>query len=217
MKKSIFKMMLFIVGIILLFWIIKEGLNVRPEEMRGWILSFGMYAPLIYVGLFFIRPLVFFPASIYSIAGGLAFGALMGTVYTLVGGLGGAMVAFFISRKFGRNILQRKLRGIEHLQHQIEQRGFYYVLLLRIIPIINFDLLSYACGVSRVRLKDYILATLLGMLPGTIAFNFLGASFAKNNFTSIIAACLIFIVLFGLMFVVRKKMKNMERTSFKEE
>jgi uncharacterized membrane protein YdjX (TVP38/TMEM64 family) len=59
--------------------------------------------------------------------------------------------------------------------------GFFYVVTLRLIPLFNFDLISYTAGISKVRYQSFLFGTLLGIVPGTFAYNFLGSSFADGG------------------------------------
>lgn len=159
----------------LIFWGNKRYLNVSPKEIRVWVLSFGVFAPLIFIGISIVRPLVLFPVSVISIAGGLAFGPLLGTLYTLFGSMCASAVSFFAAGLFAakKNGHYEKLEAI---QKQMEDNGFFYIFLLRILPI-NFDFVSYAAGLSNVKALTYFAATAAGIIPGTIALNVLGASF----------------------------------------
>jgi uncharacterized membrane protein YdjX (TVP38/TMEM64 family) len=160
--------------------------KVSPLSLRDWVLSFGILAPFLYILLNLVRPLTLFPISVLSLAGGLAFGALLGTVYTVLSATAGAVISYFFAKHFRGHRLKKKRRTsarIELWQEKLRANGFYYILVLRIIPIINFDLVSYLAGASSLRLRSYISATLLGVLPGTLAYNLLGNSFVKGDGT----------------------------------
>lgn len=202
-----------IVGVIViagaLYWFSRSFLSVTPSEIRDWILSFGLLSPILYVVLYTIRPLLLFPASVLSLAGGLAFGAVMGTVYTIIGATLGAIVSFLAARKLGKNLANKEWKGnAKKVQTQMEKNGFQYVLLLRLIPIINFDLISYLAGVSKVRLSAFTLGTLLGIIPGTFAYNFLGSSLVGGNLTLIATAIIVFLLIMFIPILIRKKMKG---------
>ena len=91
-KKNWIKGILLAIIVGSLLYINHNYLNISPEGIRKWILSFGIFSPIIYVVLYTIRPLILFPASILSLAAGLAFGAIWGTVYTIIGATLGAIV-----------------------------------------------------------------------------------------------------------------------------
>ncbi|RNA70288.1 TVP38/TMEM64 family protein [Alteribacter keqinensis] len=159
------------------------------------MLSFGWFSPVIYILIYTLRPLVLFPASVLSITGGLSFGPLLGTVYTLAGAAGSAAVAFWTARKLGKNIGKGSAGKGKAIQNQLEKKGFFYVLVLRLIPLFNFDLISYAAGISKVRFSAFILATVIGMTPGVFAFTYLGSSFVDGGFGTLIFAGSLFLII----------------------
>ena len=180
--------------------------DFRPSHIREWIASFGIYAPLIFLLICIGRPFVLFPTSILSVSGGLVFGPLLGTFLAVLGGSIGAFLFFSMARRLGLNILPEswKRRG-ETLEKRLSEKGFLYVLLLRLVPFLHFDLVSYVCGVSNVNRRKYYLATLIGMLPGAFALNFLGASFLSNNFTTVLIAAAILLLLLVISLYIRRK------------
>ena len=204
--KTILKGLTLTTLIILIYLLNQYVFDFRPSHIREWIASFGFYAPLIFLLICIGRPFVLFPTSIISISGGLVFGPLLGTFLAVIGGSIGALLFFSLARKLGLNFLPKSLktRG-ENLEKRLSEKGFLYVLLLRLVPFLHFDLVSYVCGVSNVNRRKYYLATLLGMLPGALALNFLGASFLSNNLLSVIIAAAILLLLLILSLYIRRK------------
>ncbi|ASI36579.1 MULTISPECIES: TVP38/TMEM64 family protein [unclassified Exiguobacterium] len=196
--------LLVIIGLI---WFSRSYLNVSPTDIKEWILSFGMWAPILYIVLYTVRPLIFFPASVLSITGGLAFGALMGTVYTVIGATLGAVVAFLVAKKLGKGFIKNGAGKVDQIQQQLEKNGFIYVLIFRLLPIFNFDLISYAAGLSKVRLLPFFLATLIGIIPGTFAYNFLGSSIVSKDPRIIIGAIIVFLILTIVPWYLQKRWK----------
>ncbi|MCM3718303.1 TVP38/TMEM64 family protein [Fictibacillus phosphorivorans] len=194
-KKTWVKVTVLFVAVILLLALNHFVFKLTPLSLRDWVLSYGMVAPVIYVFINVIRPFTLFPITVLSVAGGLAFGVFWGTVYTVFSSTLGAVISFYVAKHLGARWLKRTTDApskIEKWQRQLKEKGFFYIFLLRIIPILNFDLVSYVAGVSRLRLRSYIFATILGVLPGTLASNLLGDSFIKGNGTFIgIAVCLV--------------------------
>ncbi|WP_270179148.1 TVP38/TMEM64 family protein [Alkalihalobacillus sp. CinArs1] len=180
--------------------------NLRPSQIRSWISSFGLYAPVIFLIACIGRPFILFPTSVLSIAGGLVFGPYIGTLLAVVGGSTGALLFFLAARKLGFKALPEALRKRgEKLEKGLSEQGFAYVLLLRLVPFLHFDLVSYVCGVSNVDKKKYYFATLVGMLPGALVLNFLGASFLSNNIKSVAIVSVILLVLLLITLYIRKK------------
>ncbi|MDE0583419.1 TVP38/TMEM64 family protein [Planococcus sp. A6] len=205
-NKRVIKWLLAAVAIGLVIWLSRSVFDVEAEDLRSWILSFGLWAPIIYIIVYTIRPLIFFPASVLSIAGGLAFGAWMGTFYTIIGATLGAMLSFLVAKVVGRSIVTKEWTGnAAKFQRQMEQNGFLYVLLFRLIPVINFDLISYMAAIAKVRFASFALATLIGIIPGTFAYNFLGSSFVSGNPKIIAAAVVVFIILTVVPILIRNR------------
>src|SRR5262249_24071426 len=110
------------------------------------------------------------------------FGVIRGFIAVSVGSVLGAAAAFFVGRKLARGWVEQKVAGnprFQALDRAVGTRGFKIVLLTRLSPIFPYTLLNYAFGLSRVRFRDYFLASWIGMLPGTVMYVYLG-SLADN-------------------------------------
>ncbi len=124
--------------------------------------------------------LVGFPGLLLTVVGGAAFGPWWGILWVVLGSNLGVNGAFWIARFLGKGFLEEKLKGgkLEMLNNKLAARGLASVIQLRLIPAVPFNVLNFACGVTKVRWFDYALGSLIGMLPGTIAFvYFSGAVF----------------------------------------
>ncbi len=158
-------------------WVIGRFVDLDAERVEGWIAGFGMLAPLVYIAL--LASTVIFtplPSVPVNIAGGLAFGVVMGTVYTLIGGMIGATVNFYVARRLGRGFVERRLgaRSMAHVDGIAERMGARLVFLTRLIPLFNFDWVSYAAGLTRLSFRTYVVASLLGMLLPVIGIVYVG-------------------------------------------
>ncbi|MCZ8516953.1 TVP38/TMEM64 family protein [Paenibacillus filicis] len=208
MKKqsAIVKMLALFAGVGMLYWINHAYIHATPQGIRDWILSFGWIAPLLFIFLYTLRPLLLFPASVLSIAGGLAFGVWWGTVFTVIGATTGAALSFFVARFLGNNAVRKKWTGSwSRLERKLRERGFIYVLLLRLIPLFPFDLISYVAGVSKIRFRSFIYGTFIGIIPGTFAYNFLGSSFTKGSVRDILIASGVFLAALTIPILFRKR------------
>lgn len=191
-----------------LLWINFHYLKITPNTLRDWLLSFGWIAPAVYVGLFIARPFVLFPASVLTLAGGLAFGTWYGMLYTFLGELPGAVLSFLLARQVGIGFFKgRDDPRLRKLEAAMQRRGFPMVLMLRIAPFVPFDLVSYAAGAARVPLRAYVPATAIGTLPGTFAFCFLGASLSRGDWREIALA----VAAFGVAMLVPLLLKRRVR------
>ncbi len=194
------------VAVGVLIWLSRFVFQIDANDLRSWIVSFGYWSPIIYILIYTVRPLIFFPASILSIAGGLAFGAWLGTLYTIIGATLGAMLSFYVAKMLGKSFVRKTWTGnIKKIQSQMEQNGFFYVLLFRFIPVINFDLISYVAAFAKVRFSSFALATLIGIIPGTFAYNFLGSSFVSGNPKIIVLAVVVFVILTVVPIILRNR------------
>jgi len=186
-----------------------QWIDLNPGVIRDYIVAFGWMAPVVFIILYTFRPLILFPASVLSIAGGLAFGTLPGMLYTIIGATLSALVAFYVATRFGERFLNHfESTDYKKLQQKIEEDGFFYVLILRLIPLINFDLVSYVSGLAKVKLPAFVLATVVGMIPGAFANNFLGSSIATGDFKMIVLALIVFAVLTLVATVFREPIKR---------
>jgi len=212
-KRQLVKGLIAAVIILAIIWLSRSVFEVDANSIRNWISSFGLWAPLIYIVVYTVRPLIFFPASVLSIAGGLAFGAWMGTIYTIIGATLGALLSFYVASTLGKSLVKKQWSGnAAKIQSQMEQNGFLYVLLFRLIPVINFDVISYLAAIAKVRFSSFALATVIGIIPGTFAYNFLGSSFVSGNPKIIAFAVAVFIVLTVVPILIRNRWNNKTNT-----
>jgi uncharacterized membrane protein YdjX (TVP38/TMEM64 family) len=141
-----------------------------------WVDGLGPWGPLVFVVGYAVAVVAFVPGSILTLAAGAIFGLVEGTVLVLVGATLGSTAAFVVSRYLARDAVARKVEGdrrFASIDRAIEREGRRIVFLLRLSPIFPFNLLNYALGLTRVRLADYVVAS-LGMLPGTLLYVYSG-------------------------------------------
>ena len=168
---------LLVVGV----WVILKALGIdlthmTPDRVRAFVLQFGVWAPIVYLAAYG-QPLIPLPASIMTATGGLAFGPLWGTLAALAGGTARACSQFLVARLLGRDTVAKLLKGrVARLDQQIGRQGFQTVLLIRLIPNFPFDVQNFGLGFSQVRFLPYAFGTLLGIMPGAIAYVYLGYS-----------------------------------------
>jgi uncharacterized membrane protein YdjX (TVP38/TMEM64 family) len=115
------------------------------------------------------------PAPALAIVGGYGFGVLEGFLLTWLGSLAGGVISFALSRRFGRGFVAGSARAVR-LDRFMEEHGAILIFVLRLIPLVSFDAISYAAGLSSIRFRAFLLATALGMMPGTFAFVYVGGS-----------------------------------------
>lgn len=147
-----------------------------PQQIQAALAELGIWAPLAYIGMFVVLPAFFFPVAVLALAGGLLFGLWKGAVYTFVGALLNCTLMFLLSRYAGRagieELIRRKLSpGWQRRLEKLESReGFLLLILLRLIPAVPYNLINYAFGLTGMSWGSYILASAVGIIPGTFAF-----------------------------------------------
>ena len=158
-------------------WVIAQFIRLDEQRIVDWIERFGVLGPVVYM-LILASTIIFtpLPSVIVDIAGGLAFGVLLGTVYTMLGGMLGATVNFYVARRLGRHFVERRLgqQAMNQIDGLADRMGAKLIFLTRLIPLFNFDWVSYAAGLTRISFKTYAVASALGMLLPVIGIVYVG-------------------------------------------
>lgn len=185
---KVLKILISIIIIIILGSVIYKlfSMNINVNDVQSYVSSFGKLAPIVYIIIFALVPLTLFPDSILAIGGGLIFGLGKGYIYTLIGALIGASLSFYISRKLGRNFVKKLTKEkLDNIEDMINSKGFFVVLILRLIPLFPFDIISYGAGLTSIKYKDFLIATIIGTIPGILVFTNIGAqsvNIGSNSF-----------------------------------
>ena len=157
------------------------ALLVHVREL-GWIgaaMAGALYIPACVLAL---------PGSILTLAIGFVFGPLTGTIAASLGSTAGATAAFLLGRTIGRRWISERIGSNPRfllLDQAVESQGFRIVVLTRLSPLFPFNVLNYAYGLTSIRLRDYLLGSWLGMLPGTFLYIYLGS--AIGSVTDLVA------------------------------
>ncbi len=155
------------------------GEYVQPVLMEGFFDSIEGYwwSPLVFIGIYAILTTVGVPMVVMTFVAGFTFGVMNGTLYVLVGANIGANLAFGLARYLGRDFISRHIKGpIDRIDHQLRNKGFLRMLQLRLIPIIPFNLLNFAAGLSGIRKMHYVLGTMIGIIPASFIYVYTAAS-----------------------------------------
>lgn len=180
---SVIKLLLlvaFIAGAVYFFRYTDTGQKLTPNQMKQFIrTSFSdPVQRLMYVGIYICGTVILLPGTVLSYAGAALFGAYEGTLYTWLGATIGAGIAFWVARLLGRGFVDKLMRGkLEAFDRRIEEHGFTGLLIIRLLPIFPFNGVNFASGLTRMRFRDYLLATAIGIIPGTFVYQFLFAKF----------------------------------------
>ena len=152
------------------------GTLVTPQELQAALQGLGSWAAIGYIGLFTMLPAFFFPVAVLALAGGLLFGLWWGSLYTFLGAILNCTLMFFLARFSGRKqveaLIEKKLSPVwqQRLANLNSNGGFALLIILRLIPAVPYNLINYAFGLSAMKYSTYILASSIGIIPGTFAF-----------------------------------------------
>ncbi len=145
--------------------------------LREYILSFGAWAPIVSALLMVLQALMLpLPAFVITFANGLAFGTFWGGVLSLVSASVAAALSFWISRLLGRGPMEVLVgsASLGSADRWFFHWGTYAVLIARLVPVVSFDVVSYAAGLTRMQFSGFMLATAVGMAPATFVYAYLG-------------------------------------------
>ena len=143
--------------------------------LETWVGEAGAAAPLLFMFVYALATVFFLPGSLLTLAGGALFGPVWGTLYNLTGATVGAVLAFMVARYLASDWVAARTGGrAKQLMAGVEAEGWRFVAFVRLVPLFPFNLLNYALGLTRIRLWHYVLATYVFMLPGALAYTYLG-------------------------------------------
>jgi uncharacterized membrane protein YdjX (TVP38/TMEM64 family)/rhodanese-related sulfurtransferase len=156
-------------------WLAFNRDHLDPALIERAIHDLGLLAPLGHVVLFALGTILFVPGAIFGLLGGAVFGPLWGAVLNLTSATLGATAAFLVARYAAAHWVRRKLGGrLDRLIAAVEAEGWRFVAFVRLAPLFPFNLTNYALGLTRISLKHYVLASLVCMMPGAVAYAWLG-------------------------------------------
>ena len=149
--------------------------HIDNAAVEQWVQDAGVAGPLLFMLIYALGTVLFLPGSVLTLAGGALFGPVLGTFLNLTGATVGATLAFLVSRYTASHWVQEKAGGrLKTLKEGVESEGWRFVALVRLVPLFPFNLLNYALGLTRIKLSHYIVASYVCMLPGAIAYTYLG-------------------------------------------
>jgi uncharacterized membrane protein YdjX (TVP38/TMEM64 family) len=143
-----------------------------------WAKGMGAAGGALYALFYILGTALFFPGLPLTLGAGFLYGAIIGTLVVSPASVAGATLAFLIARYVARDWVTRRLKKYPQaaaLDRAIEKNGFKAVVLLRLQPVLPFNILNYALGLTSIRLRDYMLASWIGMFPATVLYVYLGS------------------------------------------
>lgn len=187
--------------------------TVKGEDMQNFIEQFGDYAPIIFLLLASILPILLFPPGIFSVIGGLLFGFKLGAVLTIIAAIIYTNIMFLISRYFARNKIENflekrlTLKQFNRIFGLNDNKLATFLIICRLIPILPNSIVSYSYGLTRISFKHYFMANLIGLIPGRLIWLNFGSKL--NNIWSLefLTAAILIIAFVIIGTIVAKNME----------
>ena len=181
--------------------------------MQNFIEQFGDYAPIIFLLLASILPILLFPPGIFSVIGGLLFGFKLGAVLTIIAAIIYTNIMFLISRYFARNKIENflekrlTLKQFNRIFGLNDNKLATFLIICRLIPILPNSIVSYSYGLTRISFKHYFMANLIGLIPGRLIWLNFGSKL--NNIWSLefLTAAILIIAFVIIGTIVAKNME----------
>lgn len=163
--------------------------EVEKTGAAGWVVFVAGYAGVALLPA---------PKAVLTALGGSLFGLWTGAALSLIGALLGAWVAFEVGRWLGRDVVDRLTRGrLARVDAALSDHGLGAIVAARLVPVLPFTVINYACGVSGVRRRDYVAGSAIGMVPGTLAYAAFGAWGTEPSGLVVTGGALVVLVLLG--------------------
>ena len=159
------------------------GNDYDIDAVGEFIRSFGLWSSFIFV-LFYAIAAIFIPTTPLMVAAGLLFGFRYGFFYSIIGGFISMLITFFFARKTGRESIEKILKNkrakyLEKYDNRLKKNGILDLIILRILPVMPFNILNIIMGISKISLREYIIGSLIGLIPSHIATVYLGTLVTK--------------------------------------
>ena len=156
-------------------WILAHRDMLQLQSIEPALRTLGVWSPIGFILIYAIATMLFFSGAILSLAGGALFGPVWGTAWNLAGATLGATAAFLLARTVAGEWVARRVGGrLRRLVDGVTAEGWRFVALMRLVPLVPFNLLNYALGLTGISLAVYVLTSAICMLPGAIAYTWLG-------------------------------------------
>jgi uncharacterized membrane protein YdjX (TVP38/TMEM64 family) len=169
-----------VVGVIAALLVAVKLFHIQDllKQALEWVGHLGPWGPAIFIAIYIVAAVFFIPGSALTLGAGAMFGLVWGSLYVSIGSTLGATCAFLVGRYLARDAIARTVEGnarFAAIDKAVAKEGWKIVGLTRLSPVFPFTLLNYAFGLTRVKLRDYVLASWIGMMPGTVMYVYLGS------------------------------------------
>lgn len=183
------------------------------EVVKEYILSFGLWAPVIsFLLMVFQSVAAPLPAFLITFANAALFGWVYGAMLSWFSAMVGAILCFYIAQFFGREVVEKltSKAALQSVDGFFEKHGKYAILIARLLPFISFDIISYAAGLTKMKLKDFVIATGLGQLPATLVYSYAGEMLSGE--AKMIVYGLLILFAFSILIYLLKRLYATKKT-----
>ncbi len=209
----VLKFVIFILCIIIataILWNPVSNLISDPEKIKQIGSNLGIFAPIIFIIIVALQILLApIPGQFAGVAGGFIFGALWGTVYSMIGLTLGSFIAFYSARKLGRPFVEKEVNKkiLKKFDKIIIRGGIPTLFLIYLLPMFPDDLISYVAGLTKIKIRALVLVAFIGRFPGFLILNIIGSGIKHNDlFITIVIG--ISIVLMTIVYLKRDKLEK---------
>jgi len=186
--------------------------ELTSANLDAFIRSFGAWSLVVFIFTYIIASPIPFMATILAGAGGLLFGPWIGLLIATLVGILTSLIPFSIARRLGRDWVQAKMKGgkLERFINQWDDgSGFKFVFILRIVPVLPWEMQNYVAGVTKIKLPAYFLATFLGMIPMSLGLVLVGAAAKQPGswqfYAALVYAAAAFLVPMAVLYFQQKR------------
>jgi uncharacterized membrane protein YdjX (TVP38/TMEM64 family) len=161
-------------------WMAAREFNLQAQigQALDRVSQLGPWGVLLFILVYIVATVLFLPGSALTLGAGALFGVVRGSIYVSIGSTLGATAAFLVGRHLARKAVASRIEGnprFTAIDRAVANEGWKIVLLTRLSPVFPFALLNYAFGITRVKFTHYLLASWIGMMPGTVLYVYLGS------------------------------------------
>lgn len=191
--KKLLPLIILVVLLILFFasglnrYVSFEALKQNHQQLQAWTQQHLFFAAIIYMLAYMIAVAVSIPGAwLFTLVGGFLFGIVMGTILVVISATIGATIIFFATKTALADFFYAKAsKWLRHFEAGFRENEFNYLLFLRLVPLFPFWLINIVAGLLNVSVRDFVVATFLGIIPGSAVYvavgNGLSSIFAENK------------------------------------
>ncbi len=182
------------------------------EEIKSFILGYGPLAPIILIIIIALQVLFApIPGQTAGLASGYLFGPISGTLYSMIGLIIGSYIVFSLSRKFGRPFVEKfvKQDTLKKFDHFSSENGLLTLFIIYLLPALPDDAICYMAGLTNIKIKNLMIVSAIGRLPGFIVLNLVGAGLASQNSQFTISLFVTFTIISIFLFLYKNEIEKL--------